>query len=141
MLIFTILLVPFEWGLTYVGSIRIFGGTESLMEDMPELADQEDASDPVAKAFREANRLNILMMGVNDGMTDTIMLGRYDLDAGCVDVISVPRDTYYARKDAHSAAERKINSIYSVKKSGGNRRGSQRPSYGHADPLLRGGGL
>lgn len=119
LLIFTILLVPIEWGLTYAGSIRIFGGTENLMEDMPELADHEDDSDPLAKAFQEANRVNILMMGVNDGMTDTIMLGSYDLDAGRVDVISVPRDTYYARESAHSAAERKINSIYSVKKAVG----------------------
>jgi LCP family protein required for cell wall assembly len=117
-LILTVLLVPIEWGLTYAGNIRIFGGTESLMEDMPELADAEDA-DPVVEAFHKANRVNILMLGVNDGMTDTIMLGSYDLDVGRVDIISVPRDTYYARKDAHSAAERKINSIYSVKKAVG----------------------
>lgn len=118
-MIFTILLVPIEWGLTYVGSIRIFGGTENLMEDMPELADQEDISDPLAKAFRDANRVNILMLGVNDGMTDTIMLGSYDMDAGRVDIISVPRDTYYARESARSAAELKINSIYGVKKAVG----------------------
>jgi LCP family protein required for cell wall assembly len=63
--------------------------------------------------------VNILMLGVNDGMTDTIMLGSYDLDAKHVDVNSIPRDTYYPREDARSAAERKINSIYSVKKAVG----------------------
>ena len=119
LLIFTILLVPIEWGLSYVGSIRIFGGTENLMEDMPELADHEDDSDPLAKAFRDANRVNILMMGVNDGLTDTIMLGSYDMDAGRVDVISIPRDTYYEREGVRSVAELKINSIYSVKKAVG----------------------
>ncbi len=63
--------------------------------------------------------MNILMIGVNKGMTDTLMLGSYDLDAQHVDIISVPRDTYYPRKDAHSPAEMKINSIYNVKKAVG----------------------
>lgn len=115
-MIFTILLVPIQWGLSLVGNIRLFSGTESLMDDMPYLVDQNS---PFLDAFKDKNRVNILMLGVNDGMTDTIMLGSYDLDAKHVDVISIPRDTYYPREDARSAAERKINSIYSVKKAVG----------------------
>ncbi len=115
-LIFTILLVPIQWGLSLVGNIRIFSGTENLMDDMPHLV---DPNSPFFEAFKDKNRVNILMMGVNDGMTDTLMLGSYDLDAKHVDVISIPRDTYYPRKGANSAAERKINSIYSVKKAVG----------------------
>ena len=86
------------------------------MDDMPYLVDQDS---PFFEAFQDKNRVNILMLGVNDGMTDTLMLGSYDLDAKHVDVISIPRDTYYPRKDAGSAAERKINAIYGVGKAVG----------------------
>lgn len=115
-IIFTILLVPIEWGLSFAGDIRIFGGTESLMEEMPSLADEDS---PEFEPFKDKNRVNILMLGLNDGMTDTIMLGSYDLDARRADVISVPRDTYYSRQGAHSAAALKINAIYGVDKAVG----------------------
>lgn len=115
-LIFTMLLVPIQWGLSLVGNVRLFSGTENLMEDMPVLVDPDS---PFFEAFKDKNRVNVLLMGVNDGMTDTIMLGSYDLDAGHVDVISIPRDTYYPRKGAGSPAEKKINCIYSVRKAVG----------------------
>jgi polyisoprenyl-teichoic acid--peptidoglycan teichoic acid transferase len=114
--IFTICLVPIQWGLNRVSDIRVFSGTENLTEDMPALVDPDSR---FFEAFKDKNRVNILMIGVNDGMTDTLMLGSYDLDAKHVDVISIPRDTYYPRSDANSAAERKINSIYGVKKAVG----------------------
>lgn len=115
-LIFSIILVPIQWGLNRVGNTRIFSGTENLMDDMPRLVDPDS---PFFEAFKDKHRVNILMIGVNDGMTDTLMLGSYDLDTQHVDVISVPRDTYYPRKDAHTPAEMKINSIYGVKKAVG----------------------
>lgn len=113
----TTILVPIQWGLNLVGSIRVFSGTENLKEEMPAIAVDEES--PLAGAFKKQNRINILMMGINDGMTDTLMLGSYDLDAKHVDVISIPRDTYYPREGTHSAAEKKINCIYSVKKAVG----------------------
>lgn len=115
-LIFTILLVPIQWGLSLVGNVRVFSGTENLMKDMPTLVDKNS---PFFEAFKDKKRVNVLLIGVNDGMTDTLMLGSYDLDAQHVDVISIPRDTYYPREGADSAAERKINSIYGVNKAVG----------------------
>ncbi len=116
LLIFTIVLVPIQWGLSLVGNIRVFSGTQSLVKDMPTLVDKNS---PFFEAFKDKKRVNVLLMGVNDGMTDTLMLGSYDLDAQHVDVISIPRDTYYPREGADSAAERKINSIYGVDKAVG----------------------
>lgn len=107
-LIFTVVLVPIQWGLSAVGGIRVFSGTESLTKDMPYLVDKNS---PFFKAFKDKNRVNVLLLGVNDGMTDTLMLGSYDLDAQKVDIISIPRDTYYPR-DARSPAAKKINAIY-----------------------------
>jgi len=114
--IFTLFLVPIQWGLDRVSSVRVFSGTENLTEDMPALVDPDSQ---FFEVFKDKNRVNILLIGVNDGMTDTLMLGSYDLDAKHVNVISIPRDTYFPRSDADSAAERKINSIYGVKKAVG----------------------
>ena len=116
LLIFTIILVPIQWGLSLVGEKRVFAGEENLKEEMPYLVDPES---PFFEAFKDKNRVNILLLGVNDGMTDTIMLGSYDLDEQHVDVISIPRDTYYPREGARSAAAKKINAIYSLDKAVG----------------------
>lgn len=116
LLIFTIVLVPIQWGLSLVGNVRVFSGKENLMKDMPNLVDKNS---PFFEAFKDKRRVNVLLIGVNDGMTDTLMLGSYDLDAQHVDVISIPRDTYYPREGADSPAEKKINSIYSVHKAVG----------------------
>ena len=116
LLIFTILLVPIQWGLSLVGNVRVFSGKENLMKDMPSLVDKNS---PFFEAFKDKKRVNVLLIGVNDGMTDTLMLGSYDLDAQHVDVISIPRDTYYPREGADSPAERKINCIYNIKKAVG----------------------
>ncbi len=115
-LIFTIGLIPIQWGLSFVGNQRVFSGEENLMEDMPYLVDQDS---PFFEAFQDKKRVNVLLIGVNDGMTDTLMLGSYDLDAQHVDIISIPRDTYYPREDANSPAARKINSIYNHDKAVG----------------------
>ncbi|MGI6206266.1 MAG: LCP family protein [Anaerovoracaceae bacterium] len=71
-----------------------------------------DGSGTFYDKYSDVNRINLLMLGVNDKMTDTIMLLSWDLDNDNVDVISVPRDTYYHRDGYDGAAERKINSIY-----------------------------
>ncbi|MCR5481910.1 MAG: LCP family protein [Clostridia bacterium] len=105
--IFTILLIPVNVAFAKLGAIRIFSGTENLA-DMDYILDEDN---PFYDDYSGSNRVNILMLGVNDGLTDTIMLGSYNLDDQHVDIISVPRDTYYYRKGA-SGGSLKINSIY-----------------------------
>lgn len=65
-----------------------------------------------SQTFKEANRANVLLLGVNGGLTDTIMLVSFDMDNKKVDVISVPRDTYYKRNGYNGAAELKLNAAY-----------------------------
>ena len=67
---------------------------------------------PFFDTYKNSNKVNILLLGVNGGMTDTIMLISFDMDSKKVDVISVPRDTYYHRPNKDSAAEMKINAAY-----------------------------
>lgn len=68
---------------------------------------------PLSDLYRDSDRVNVLLLGdTMQGLTDTIMIGSYDLKNQHVDIISVPRDTYYPRDDYPGAAFAKINSVY-----------------------------
>ncbi len=57
-------------------------------------------------------RVNVVVMGVANGLADSIMLCSFDPKDGAVDVFSIPRDTYVARKGHKTSANNKINSFY-----------------------------
>lgn len=67
---------------------------------------------PFFDAFTGAKKVNILVLGVNQNLTDTIMLVSLDTKNRHVDLIWVPRDTYFYRDGYYSEAERKINAAY-----------------------------
>lgn len=87
-------------------------------EDAPSLADEMklnylvDDDSSFFKAFTNAKKVNVLLLGVNGNLTDTIMLVSFDMDKRYVDIISIPRDTYYQRQGYNSQAERKLNAAY-----------------------------
>jgi len=108
-IVITLLLIPVQLVLDKIGGARIFSGTQNIMRDMGYLVDEDS---PFYKEFKNSERINILVLGVNSGLTDTIMLASYDMKNQRVDVISVPRDTYYYREGYDNAAAHKINSIY-----------------------------
>lgn len=108
-LAFTVALIPIQFALGKLGSVRIFSGEESLAEEMDYIVDK---SGPYQELYEQSNRVNILILGDNDGLTDTIMLCSYDMTNQQLDVISVPRDTYYPREGYKGAAYKKINSVY-----------------------------
>jgi len=107
--IFTVILTPVTYYLDKLGDVRVFQGTENLMDELDVIVDPKS---PFFEAFRDSERVNILLLGVNDGLSDTIMLGSYDIKNQRVDVISIPRDTFYDRAEATTASTRKINAIY-----------------------------
>lgn len=83
-----------------------------ILEEELQLESLVDKNSPFFAAFKDAKKANVLLMGVNGGLTDTIMLVSFDMDKKHVDVISIPRDTYYERPGYTSAAEKKINAAY-----------------------------
>ncbi len=109
LVVFTIVLIPVNVALGKIGGTRLFAGTDSIMKDMNYIIDPDN---PFYEDFKNSERVNILMLGINDGLTDVMMLGSYDLKNQRVDIISVPRDTYYYRAEYKSAGAQKINSIY-----------------------------
>lgn len=91
-----------------VGEIEIFDNSENIMEDMNYVVDEDS---PFFAEYKNNKRVNVLALGLNDNLSDTIMLVSYDPDRQRVDIISIPRDTYVQRK-GYSGAFLKINSIY-----------------------------
>ena len=113
-LLLTILFMPISMLFQKVANIQIFGGEENLMSQLPALVDENS---PFFEAFKDSERVNVLLLGSNHAMTDTIMLVSYDLKAQHVDLISIPRDTYYPRPGYNDAGSKKINAVYSSEKA------------------------
>ena len=83
---------------------------ERLSRDMTPIVVDEDS--PFYEAFKDQDRVNVLLIGLADNMTDTIMVASYDMENQKVSIISIPRDTYYFRKKTDNEAENKINCFY-----------------------------
>ena len=110
-IVFVILCTPGLAIFGKVADIRLLpGGEDSVLEEqLPAIVDEES---PFFEAFKDKNRVNILLLGINGNLTDTIMLASFDMDAKHVDLISIPRDTYYHREGYNSEGENKINAAY-----------------------------
>lgn len=87
------------------------GGDDAVIldEDWDYLIPEDS---PFFEAFTNTKRVNMLLLGVNGGLTDTIMLVSFDTQNKHVDVISLPRDTYYHREGYSGQAEDKLNAAY-----------------------------
>jgi LCP family protein required for cell wall assembly len=105
-----LIFVPIQFAVSSFLEKPVIGESEALPDFVT--APQGDPADPTYAMYRDAERLNILLLGINSGLTDTIMLGSYDMKNNKLDIISVPRDTYFDRPEANTAAQRKINAIY-----------------------------
>ncbi|MBQ4506386.1 MAG: LCP family protein [Firmicutes bacterium] len=98
---------------TISGGMSIFNTNElgeRLVDDMTPITVDENS--PFYKAFKDQDRINVLLLGIADGNTDTIMVGSYDMSSQKVSIISIPRDTYHYRAGFTSYGAYKINSIY-----------------------------
>lgn len=54
-------------------------------------------------------KINFLIVGTNENLTDSIIYGRYNTETNRLYLMSIPRDTYTVNKDCNG---HKINSIY-----------------------------
>jgi len=72
-----------------------------------------DYSTDVGKLAKDSKRFNVLIVGLENMRTDTIIVASYDTESKDADLISVPRDTYYPRNIDDEAEFKKINAVYS----------------------------
>ncbi len=101
-------------------SQRMFSGTETIndVEFQPPVEELEEE-------FGTDNRVNVLLLGMNDNLADTIMVASFNVKEKHLDLISIPRDTYYERSNFYSSAAQKINSIYNTEKEDGMKKMAQ----------------
>ena len=71
-----------------------------------------DYGTSVGKAASNMKRFNILLVGLENQRTDTIIAISYDTESKTADLISLPRDTYLPRNTDDDAELKKINAIY-----------------------------
>lgn len=62
--------------------------------------------------FANSKRVNVLLLGMEGPRTDTIMIASFDPEGKKLEIISIPRDTYYPRDGYNSAEKKKINAVY-----------------------------
>lgn len=105
-------MVPARAWVASLGEKTVFNPVDGqILEEAMEKVDV-DPSSPFYNVFSKGDRVNFLLLGLADGNTDTIMVASYDTVNQKIDIISVPRDTYYARSGYKSYAYNKINSVY-----------------------------
>ena len=66
----------------------------------------------VGKAASNMKRVNILLAGLENKRTDTIMVISYNIESKTADIISLPRDTYLPRNADDDPELKKINAVY-----------------------------
>lgn len=91
--------------------INIFFNHISDRDTAELLEPQEEASDKISEA-KENNKINILVIGESGGLSDTLLLCNYDIKTNNVNLLSIPRDTYYPRQGYNHPAQKKINAAF-----------------------------
>lgn len=64
------------------------------------------------EAIEKSERVNFLIMGMEDVRTDTIIFASFCPSTKKISLMNIPRDTYIHRKGYDTAEQRKINSVY-----------------------------
>ncbi|MBN2899770.1 MAG: LCP family protein [Clostridia bacterium] len=65
------------------------------------------------------DQVNVLLYGLEGTRSDTMMLVMMDAKANTVNVISIPRDTYYPVEGKNGLGQKKLNAVYGFKNIGG----------------------
>ncbi|MDW7672167.1 MAG: LCP family protein [Bacillota bacterium] len=86
------------------------------LEDQ-EFARELDApieQDELKRLVNDSKRVNFVLLGIASGLTDTMMFVSFDTKTKNIDIISIPRDTYYPRVGYDGLGQKKINAAYSA---------------------------
>ncbi len=90
------------------------GGEPKIEEEsaLEETSIKTKTYSSLSEAFKDNNRINVILLGMEDIRTDTIIFATFDPLSKQVNAISIPRDTYIHRKGYNYGEQRKINAIY-----------------------------
>lgn len=118
----SLLLISVILSVTALGYIFLYdrdiviGKIDAANEKSEKLAFYESGSfdygTSLGKAASNKKRFNILIAGLENYRTDTLMVVSYDIESKKTDIISLPRDTYLPRNADDAPEFKKINAIY-----------------------------
>ncbi|WZL72830.1 LCP family protein [Clostridiaceae bacterium 35-E11] len=74
--------------------------------------EEQEKKSELERLIDESKRTNILLLGMEGPRTDTMIFASFDPKSKKLDLLSIPRDTYYERKGHPSADKKKINAVY-----------------------------
>nr|WP_312579684.1 LCP family protein [Sedimentibacter sp.] len=93
---------------------KVKGVNSNTIEDNTNsLSDTFDYNTALGRVAKNSKRINVLVVGLENLRTDTIMVASYDTEGKIADIISVPRDTYYPRGNDRPDSK-KINAVYAA---------------------------
>ncbi len=72
-------------------------------------------NNPNEEEIQPKESINVLILGMNQNLSDFIMLARYNPSTGKVSLLSIPRDTKYNGLNAPNTSYYKINAVYQKK--------------------------
>ena len=65
-----------------------------------------------SKTLANLSRINVLVIGQSQNLTDTILVCSYDPKIQDISMLSIPRDTFVGRNKNYATSSDKINAIY-----------------------------
>jgi LCP family protein required for cell wall assembly len=95
---------------TVIGTVK---GVSVNENDENEIVSNFDYTTELGKIAKNSNRINVLVVGLEDQRTDTILVASYDKESKKAELISIPRDTYSPREEVERSDAKKINATYS----------------------------
>lgn len=97
------------------------GGIFDMFSGKKEITEEDRLH--LDRMTEKSSRVNVLMMGTDGGRSDTMMMVSYDPDTKLIDIVSVPRDTYY---QIPGKSPMKMNAIVGLKGDLGGPSGTSR---------------
>lgn len=100
-----------------ISVMNLFNTTDTGGNSISDKGDNKtNEVNSLEKAIKKSDRINILLLGKEKGpRTDTIIFASYDPKSKDVELISIPRDTYYHEPGYDRADQRKINAAFGRK--------------------------
>lgn len=90
----------------------VYSENESDPYKISDLDGDPNTDTPLENAVKNSKRINVLVVGLENVRTDTIMLASFDRETKEGNIISIPRDTFIDREGYTTMGAKRINAIY-----------------------------
>lgn len=86
--------------------------SKSIIKKLETQPKEPEIYSNLKEAIEKSERINFIIMGMEDIRTDTIIFASFCPNTKKVSLMNIPRDTYIHRKGYDTAEQRKINSVF-----------------------------